>query len=63
MALSVPTNYEDPQDLINSIDDNTSLADMTKIQLAIGLLMAKITAVSAIIKSTTDTEKDIAGRM
>lgn len=62
MAIQIPT-MDNPQDLIDSITDDTSLADMTKIQLQVGLLMARITAVSAIIKSTTDTEKDIAGRM
>lgn len=53
----------DPQDLIDQIDEDTSMNDLIRIQLEVGQMMMMYTAVSGIIKATTDCEQGIARNM
>ena len=59
MALTIP-DFGDPQALIDSIDEDMSSTDLIKLQLQIGLLMMRITAISGIVKSICETEQGIA---
>ena len=61
MAISVP-DLGDVQSYINSIDESISSTDLIKLQLSIGLLMMRITAVSGIVKSFTDSMQGIASK-
>lgn len=52
-------NPGNPQDVMDELDGDLSPADLIKMQSELQLMMMKYTAISQILKTCGDTEKEI----